>query len=276
MKHVGVCRFCGFEGDLSFEHVPPKRAFNGARVDAIENPEELFGKTTAEVTALFAQTKMVRQQAGAGAHTLCSPCNSALGAYSYPYAILCEELDHLSYLPPCWIPYEVEVDIRPLNVFKAMMAMMVSVAPNAFSGDGHIRNFLKDKDCLVLDKSKWRLSLAVYSRTSRLKKTSGLVGITTIDEFLAGQPLRQYSEVAFHPLAVVMSHGDYPFDEDRFADLSSFLDYRFNERARVRLRLSVLTAPHLPCAFGPIVPKWFHELAPPITRTAHSVLIAPK
>src|SRR5262245_38503149 len=72
----GVCRLCGKDGPLSFEHVPPQKAFNDrpARVlrgDAIfkVDPDDLRGRI---------------EQGGAGEHTLCGPCNHNTGSWYAP------------------------------------------------------------------------------------------------------------------------------------------------------------------------------------------------
>src|SRR5438552_9354996 len=71
---IGVCHLCGTEGRLSFEHVPPKAAFNNRPVvaygfeEAIKAGPENSGKGRI-------------QQRGAGAYTLCGKCNNDTGRW---------------------------------------------------------------------------------------------------------------------------------------------------------------------------------------------------
>jgi hypothetical protein len=69
----GYCHLCGRYGKLSFEHVPPEAAFNGRPVRVrtgmqvvTVDPDDERGKTN---------------QRGAGAHTLCEPCNTTTGSW---------------------------------------------------------------------------------------------------------------------------------------------------------------------------------------------------
>ena len=70
----GICHICGEHKKLSFEHVPPKAAFNDSpilrssfeRIAMGENLDDLGGSV---------------QQRGSGAHTLCEKCNSDTGAW---------------------------------------------------------------------------------------------------------------------------------------------------------------------------------------------------
>lgn len=65
-KVFGNCRICGTHAKLSFEHVPPKAAFNNHRVVG-KHIFDLINKHPDEYTA----GKGHISQRGAGAYTLC-------------------------------------------------------------------------------------------------------------------------------------------------------------------------------------------------------------
>ena len=67
----GTCRICGFEGKLSFEHVPPKAAFNNHPL-VLAGIHELLGRDLDEIRGRT-------HQKGAGAYTLCERCNNRTG-----------------------------------------------------------------------------------------------------------------------------------------------------------------------------------------------------
>ncbi len=69
---MGTCHICGVEGRLSFEHVPPKSAFNDQRVLTI-------GYDTAINLGPYHRPSGRILQRGAGAYTLCAPCNNQTG-----------------------------------------------------------------------------------------------------------------------------------------------------------------------------------------------------
>lgn len=260
----GRCRLCRSDRLLSYEHIPPRSAFNADKVVGFENPEDFFGKTDEELNELLATAKKYYQQAGAGSYTLCRDCNSKLSSYAHAYAFLCRELNHLSFFPmTSWIPHQVELDIRPLRVFKGLVASMISVAPQEFfDEDDMVKTFLEDRDSRDFDLSRYRISIAVYSRQYAMKRTSGWCGVSDIDAMMgkkSGDLIRSYSEIQFHPVIAVLSHGNYGFDS-RFYDIGHFLDYGFNDRVKLSAKVCVLGSGHIPCAYTPLVPPWFKKL----------------
>ena len=76
----GTCHLCGSHGKLSFEHVPPKAAFNHRRILHTAFEKILAAQNLDDVRGTF-------QQRGAGAYTLCEKCNNDTGSwYSGAYA----------------------------------------------------------------------------------------------------------------------------------------------------------------------------------------------
>ena len=76
-KVFGRCHICGLQTDLTFEHVPPRSAFNdrplvGCQLEKMMQDESL---------KLHDNPKGPIFQRGAGAHTLCSRCNNDTGAW---------------------------------------------------------------------------------------------------------------------------------------------------------------------------------------------------
>src|SRR5216684_6998566 len=74
MKREGVCHICGNYGPLSFEHIPPRAAFNNRSVIKVKFEEALeLGPDGV--------AKGPIQQQGAGQYTLCRKCNNDTGAW---------------------------------------------------------------------------------------------------------------------------------------------------------------------------------------------------
>src|SRR5690348_901160 len=80
---IGQCCICGEkEVKLSFEHVPPRKAYNDHRIFETNIQEMVRGKWDGQ--AIPAQGKWV--QGGAGRYTLCEWCNNVTGSwYGTPY-----------------------------------------------------------------------------------------------------------------------------------------------------------------------------------------------
>ena len=73
MQH-GKCALCGAVGDLTFEHVPPQKAFNNLRTISLSWDEAMLLGPEAPVKGKI-------KQGGVGGYTLCSSCNNDTGAW---------------------------------------------------------------------------------------------------------------------------------------------------------------------------------------------------
>jgi hypothetical protein len=78
-KKIGPCCICGAEGKLSFEHVPPRSAFNDHPI-LVANIEELIGNWDGVISSMKGKI----HQLGAGSYTLCEKCNTRTGAWYGP------------------------------------------------------------------------------------------------------------------------------------------------------------------------------------------------
>jgi len=72
----GHCCICGNYSKLSFEHVPPRSAFNDHPV-FVADIKELIGKWDGEIKNIKGKI----HQLGSGDYTLCEKCNSDTGAW---------------------------------------------------------------------------------------------------------------------------------------------------------------------------------------------------
>src|SRR5438128_728806 len=86
-KVEGHCHLCGAYGPLSFEHVPPKAAFNDRPVKIFRG-EDVFALGPDDSPA----GEGAISQRGVGAYTLCGRCNNATGRwYSKRFAAWCQQ-----------------------------------------------------------------------------------------------------------------------------------------------------------------------------------------
>jgi len=70
---TGKCHLCGGFGKLSFEHSPPKKAFNDDSVLYVEMATLLAGGDIDVLTGKI-------HQRGVGSYTLCDSCNNWTGS----------------------------------------------------------------------------------------------------------------------------------------------------------------------------------------------------
>jgi len=73
-EHIGECHICGKYGELTFEHIPPKMAFNWQRAK-IYNGYEAINKSKGE------KAKYINSQQGMGRYSLCQSCNNNTGTW---------------------------------------------------------------------------------------------------------------------------------------------------------------------------------------------------
>jgi len=126
-KVTDRCHICGKMAELSFEHIPPRKAFNNTGVLIAEmNFERPF---TIGVAPQGAKTF----QRGMGSYSLCEKCNSDTGAwYGEKFIEFCKKgmllLQKTNYKPSLYY----FADIYPLAVIKQIISMFLTINSLAF------------------------------------------------------------------------------------------------------------------------------------------------
>src|SRR5215467_7970637 len=79
LSQFGECCICGVTGKLTFEHVPPRAAFNDRRIFEAHIQSLLEGKWApgGDIQGRYAQL-------GAGRYSLCGKCNNDTGGWYGP------------------------------------------------------------------------------------------------------------------------------------------------------------------------------------------------
>jgi hypothetical protein len=119
---IGPCCICGAEKKLSFEHVPPRSAFNDHPV-FVANIKDMINNWDGELKSI----KGNAHQLGADGYTLCEKCNSTTGAWygkayaAWAYQGFCVLM--LARGEPT--PY-YQFRIFPLRVIKQIICMFFS------------------------------------------------------------------------------------------------------------------------------------------------------
>lgn len=123
----GICHICGRHAKLSFEHIPPRHAFNSHKA-IIYNGKEMIKKHNGE------KAKYSIMQKGMGKYTLCESCNNLMGKwYAKEYGRFAisvandlhnrEQLTHGTQ-----IEYHFK-DVYPLRFIKQVVSMFCSLIP---------------------------------------------------------------------------------------------------------------------------------------------------
>lgn len=225
-KVYGTCKLCGERKELTFEHVPPQKAFNSFTVKEFE-PDEVL-KLMAGIDNRrpwdFAGLKGSLRQRGAGDYYLCKKCNNNTGAwYMKEYVDFTHKLhDKLSQYKNISsrssLTFTIH-DIYPLRIFKAIMVMFCDINNNCFN-DEDVRTFLLDKDSKNFDVKKY--SLRIYLTCGPCQRRSPISGVlnnyvepillSEISQFPVGELLLINKPISLNP-------GGY--------DISGFLNYDY-------------------------------------------------
>jgi hypothetical protein len=228
----GTCHICGEHKKLSFEHVPPKAAFNRfpilrssfEKIAMSENLDELQGKV---------------QQRGSGAYTLCEKCNSDTGAwYADAYARWAEQAMRLLMAARGRPSLEYPFHLHPLRVLKQVVCMFFSVNNPLFQkANPNLVRFVLNRDSQQFPPGVRIYAFYTFSNRMRSSGASGMVrGMGS-----GNSVLHAFSEIAFAPFGFVMTLGDTSPPQPHFLDISSFAQFGYRDwRAGISIKLPVM------------------------------------
>lgn len=155
-KNIGKCALCGTEGELTFEHIPPKSSGNNARAQ-LYNIEDIIAKNTTpwDVDGL----QYNPQQKGTGKYSLCRSCNNSTGRwYGRGYIDLSNAfakmiLDHDVKPMECLILEGVK--FKPLEFLKQVLSFFTSIQGSPLSEQ--ISKFILERDATLEDLAGFRV-----------------------------------------------------------------------------------------------------------------------
>lgn len=233
---MGVCHLCGRHGKLSFEHVPPRSAFNSEPLVAREL--DSFAKRSDQKTTLCPFRD------GAGDHTLCVLCNSRTGAW-YAKAFARWTRQGVEILQSVTAGRQAEriFEIYPLRVLKQVVSMFFSV------NDTSLRTQLPELVEFVLSKDRRNLpssfQICAFFAIGPLRRQNALAASV---HYAGPTKARVFSEVAFPPFGYQLVLGSH--NSAGLADITHWSKYHYSDSARLPLALPVLPLyNHLPGDF---------------------------
>lgn len=251
---IGACHVCMEEKKLTYEHVPPKRAYNN-----------LPGVAHTLSTALSRTTNVplgsvVRYHGGMGCRTLCRECNE-FTAYHYgaafaewvrqalTYADKYERVDGRdNYMD---LPFFIE----PLAVLKQIATMVLAVAEtNPIDALYPLRRFvLMPFEHLTANDVAFRVYLNP-KRSNWTQPQTRMNGTAVIMDTKTGTSTMAIADIAFPPLGYWVAWTDqrkrHLLEYEKLADVTHFGRYRYGRREHVWVRMPVRL---------PVGPIMFHE-----------------
>jgi hypothetical protein len=225
---IGVCCVCGKTRRFSFEHVPPRRAFND-RPLIVERFKE-FVRDRRHLDDL----RGPMSQRGLGAHTLCEPCNNLTGHW-YGSAFC-----HWTYQGMRLLPYfergeiaSAPFRIQPLRVIKQIMTMFASTNGPGFC---HSNSWLK---AFILQPRLqwWESDIRLWAAfaTGDRGRTTGIMASMTSESWRTCV----LSEIAFPPFVYALTF-DSLAPDPRFVEISFFSSSGMDDQRELHLPLGRL------------------------------------
>lgn len=226
-KKYGRCHLCGEEGELSFEHVPPKKAFNEYPV-VLQAIEEWIAREES------APLRGTIQQRGFGAYTLCASCNNRTGSWYAPEIVK-------------WARRAIEIlenrkgdeevmalsvpDAFPLRFIKQVVTMIFSAnGPEFARAAADLARFVLSKDDMGLP-DQYRFYLSFYLGPA--VRSVGIAGILHIEN----RKINVVSEVACPPFSYVMGLEEH--QPQGLPEITHFSRFGYDEQRPVSLELPI-------------------------------------
>ncbi len=185
VKHSGNCKLCGQFKKLTFEHVPPKKAFNSSSVTVFPFDEviKLYTCADGRMPWDISGLKGKIQQKGGGGYYLCQECNNKTGSwYIEEYTILANTLNQMigsnSLIKGNSYSFKIS-KMHPLRVLKAVMTMFCDINNDCF-GDDLLRQFLLQKESQAFDTEKY--SVYMFLASPSISRINGIIGQYNIND----------------------------------------------------------------------------------------------
>ncbi|PKP59396.1 hypothetical protein CVT91_06765 [Candidatus Atribacteria bacterium HGW-Atribacteria-1] len=235
----GKCRICGKIGSLTYEHVPPRKAFNSNKALVYYGREILEKDSEGFPWEISSRLKGKQLQRGIGAYTLCERCNNNTGAW-YADAFIdfihkgYRETNNKKYINNSWATITLN-KIYPLRIIKQIIAMFFSINnPNLSSAHEELREFVLSKEKRgILEKN---LGFYLYILRGKILKRLGIIVIGNIqsDPFKT----RVVSELSTPPFGLVLEFK--PKDKKGFCDITFFAnEFDYDQKAEIKLTIPV-------------------------------------
>jgi hypothetical protein len=225
-KVYGKCKLCGFEGKLSYEHVPPSSAYNNSDYyysklselmeveldDDLNYPEE------------FRRKRIKKGQGGFGYYSLCERCNNNTGSwYGWDYILWVYQsmgiLLKANHRPTLYYPTQ----FYPLRVIKQVLCMFFSINHLGFNdSEPELVSFILNRERRYLN-PKYKI-FCYYN----IDGESRYLPTTVLGNFKTHVNIT-LSEFTFPPFGFVLTLNS-PSPDSRLADISHFSNYGYDEQ----------------------------------------------
>lgn len=231
----GKCALCRKECELTFEHIPPRTAFNSTPVKPVSGDKIM--KDDERMPWEIAGLHYINQQQGMGRYSLCKECNNNTGAwYGNDYNLLSHVMHQVLEEPFSDNVSGLEIrEVYPLRFIKQVLSMFCSI--NNFQDERMeaLRDFVLNKTAVGLDKTKYKVCM--YFTRSHLMKYAPLSVIIKMD----GSDCESMvvSEITAYPLGFILYFNPTDSWEYDGVDITYYADCNYDDLADIEVPLCI-------------------------------------
>lgn len=245
-KKVGYCRLCGNLDSLTYEHIPPKAAFNNGKSYYQATFEEIIKLESVGLDftnySKFPLHDFTKKQGGVGYFSLCAKCNNNTGSwYGRDFVTWAEQAMYILLKTNGKPTIHYPTYFFPLRVIKQIIAMFFSLRMEGLhKREPELKGFILNRERRFLDK-KYKI-YCYYNLNGSFRYISdsvvGNLGETSII---------YASELSFPPFGFVFTMNSRKPDE-RLLDITHFANFAYNEWTDYYQKFTVLPTflPHVP------------------------------
>ena len=241
-KHYGRCALCGQESELTFEHIPPRKAFNWFPQRTISGDTWLDSfsdplRKPWDVEDLHYNN----QQRGIGLYSLCQKCNNFTGArYGNEYVRFTHGLHALmekEQTKPGMTMFLESAQFRPLPVMKQIISMFCSMHQRMHDRSDMelLRKFVLDENSTDFPKDKFRLGMYLFHGGVMRRCPITVMGMTGESEIR----FDVISELVTYPVGYMLYFGPSSSTNMPCSDITDFCDFQYDQEVTIQIQLPI-------------------------------------
>lgn len=231
----GKCHICGEYKELTFEHIPPRKAFNDSRGFVYSGEEILHSSNFPWDTK---NIKREQLQKGIGKYTLCGKCNNDTGSwYGNEFVDFINKsyqiINQNKIITNSWLSVTIP-EIYPLKIAKQIVSMFLSNNSEYFS-DRHplLRSLILSKGKKGISPDDYGLFLFILK--SNYGRSAGVTPILKTDTGSS----RVVSEFTWFPFGYVLELNP-KYIKKEYCDITFFLNkFNLDDKRSINLTLPI-------------------------------------
>ena len=231
----GKCHICQKYSNLTFEHIPPQKAFNDKRAKSIEGDEIL--KLISESDRLPWDTtglKYKAKQRGMGMYSLCNSCNNLTGKYyGNEYIKFAHTIAKIIFDNDVSDKKTLEVELDGVyvsRIAKQVLSMFCSIYPGFTKTYPIVKDLILNKNLTLEDYSKFRITMFILNEFK--------IGYNGITALLQGNgKIKTVAEIDAFPFGFILELE--PKEESLDADITHLLSYKYDEKYDLEMKIHI-------------------------------------